>query len=90
MSRMACTGCERLRATCTPVDLNQIDPSLRTILAEAQKHRRVTLCSSDAVRVPAAIGYFRPIVVFPAWALQEIPTTELNAILLHELAHLRR
>ena len=29
-------------------------------------------------------------VVFPTWALSEIPTAELNAILLHELAHLRR
>jgi len=52
--------------------------------------RAVTLCTSDAVRVPAAIGYFRPIVVFPTWALSEIPPAEFNAILLHELAHLRR
>ncbi len=50
----------------------------------------MTLCISEAVRVPAAIGYFRPMVVFPSWALAEIPTQELNAILLHELAHLRR
>ena len=53
-------------------------------------HRTVTLCTSDAVRVPAAIGYFRPMVVFPTWALSEIPPAEFNAILLHELAHLRR
>jgi len=52
--------------------------------------RAVTLCISDAVRVPAAIGYFRPMVVFPTWALSEIPPAEFNAILLHELAHLRR
>jgi hypothetical protein len=29
-------------------------------------------------------------VVFPTWALSELPPAELNAILLHELAHLRR
>src|SRR5271166_1355307 len=80
----------RLRATCTPIDLRALDPSLRNGLADAQQHRRVTLCTSDAVRVPAAIGYFRPLVVFPSWALAEIPPVELNAILLHELAHLRR
>lgn len=80
----------RLRATCTPVDLDQLDAISRSILAEARKHRRITLCISDAVRVPAAIGYFRPRVVFPTWALREIPPAELNAILLHELAHLRR
>ena len=81
---------QRLRATCTPIDLGALDPSLRNLLAVAQKHRRVTLCTSDAIRVPAAIGYFRPMVVFPSWALAEIAPAELNAILLHELSHLRR
>src|SRR5271169_2222831 len=80
----------RLRSTCTAVDLNQLHPSLRNSLVEAQTDRRVTLCSCDVVRVPAAIGYFRPAVIFPAWVLQETPPAELNAILTHELAHLRR
>jgi beta-lactamase regulating signal transducer with metallopeptidase domain len=80
----------RLRATCAQVDLNQLDPALQAVLADAQNHRRVTLCVSDSVRVPAAIGYFRPMVVFPAWALAEIGPAELKAILVHELAHLRR
>lgn len=80
----------RLRATCTSVDFDQLDPRLRASLDEIQTRRSVALCVSSAVRVPAAIGYFRPIVVFPAWALSEIPSLELNAILLHELAHLRR
>ena len=80
----------QLRSSCTPVDLGRFGSIFQASIAEIQTHRRVTLCSSEAVRVPAAIGYFRPIVVFPAWALQEIPAVELEAILLHELAHLRR
>jgi beta-lactamase regulating signal transducer with metallopeptidase domain len=80
----------QLRSTFTAIELGQLSSTLRARLAEIQAHRCVTLCSSDAVRVPAAMGYFRPIVVFPAWALQEIPAAELEAILLHELAHLRR
>jgi bla regulator protein blaR1 len=81
---------QRLRATCMPVDLDRLDESLRASVIAARAQRQVTLCTSDAVRVPAAIGYVRPIVVFPSWALAEIPPAELNAILLHELAHLRR
>lgn len=81
---------QQLRATCVPVDLSQLGLRLSSRLAEIQTHRRVALCSSAAVRVPSAMGYFRPIVVFPAWALQEIPAAELEAILLHELAHIRR
>ncbi len=80
----------RLRANCTPVDPEKLDPALRSSLDEIQAQRRVLLCTSEAVRVPAAVGYFRPLVVFPAWTLAEIPMPELNAILLHELAHLRR
>jgi beta-lactamase regulating signal transducer with metallopeptidase domain len=80
---------QRLRATCTPIDLEQLDPDICSSLAAASQ-RRVTLCTSDAVRVPAAMGYFRPIVVFPSWAVAEIPPAELHGILLHELAHLRR
>lgn len=80
----------RLRSTAVAVDPNQLDPTLRAGLSAIQAHRRVVLCVSDAVRVPAAIGYFRPLVVFPPWALEEISPAELNAILLHELAHLGR
>jgi beta-lactamase regulating signal transducer with metallopeptidase domain len=80
----------RLRSSCRVVDVGQLDPMLRASLAAIQSRRRVTLLSSGKVRVPAAIGYFRPSVVFPDWALEEIPASELNAILLHELAHLRR
>lgn len=80
----------RLRATCTPVAMDQLDPILQARLSEIQSRRSVKLCVSDAVRVPAAIGYFRPMVVFPLWALSEIAPAELDAILLHELSHLRR
>ncbi len=81
---------QRLRASCTPVHPEQLNPMLRESLARMLRQRGVTLCISNAVRVPAAIGYFRPMVVLPAWSLAEIPPQELNAILVHELAHLRR
>jgi hypothetical protein len=40
--------------------------------------------------VPAAIGFFKPAVVIPTWSLEELSPAELNAVLLHELAHLQR
>jgi len=80
----------RLRATCSPVDPSELDPALQSELSKIQRLRRVTLCVSSAVRVPAALGCFRPIVAFPTWALAELPVDQLRAVLLHELAHLRR
>jgi hypothetical protein len=50
----------------------------------------VELCVSADLRVPTAVGFFKPSVVLPTWALAEFSPAELNAVLLHELAHLRR
>jgi hypothetical protein len=50
----------------------------------------VSLCTSDRVQVPAAIGLVDPVVVIPTWMMDEVSSDELKQILLHELAHLRR
>jgi hypothetical protein len=36
------------------------------------------------------LGFFQPAIVVPSWALHELSVEELRAVLLHELAHLRR
>jgi hypothetical protein len=52
--------------------------------------RSITIATSEYVRVPAAIGFWKRTIVLPAWALRELPLQDLNVILLHEFAHLRR
>jgi beta-lactamase regulating signal transducer with metallopeptidase domain len=79
-----------LRRSCSPVNTHDLDPLLQSTIAEAQAVRRISICSSDRLQVPTAIGFLRPAVVLPEWTLRELSTAELNAILLHELAHLRR
>lgn len=80
----------RLRQSCAPVDLEMVDPLLRKTLQEFDSPRRVTICVSDALPGPTAIGFIRPLVIVPSWAMRELSAAELNTILLHELAHLRR
>jgi hypothetical protein len=80
----------RLRKSCVPVNAAALDPLLQETLAEFDSPRAVTLCVSDDLRVPTAIGFTKALVVIPSWTMQELSTLELNAILLHELAHLRR
>jgi len=50
----------------------------------------VTLAVSGQVQVPAAVGFLKPLIVLPAWCMRELSVEELNSILIHELAHLRR
>jgi len=52
--------------------------------------RPVRLLKSSLATVPAVIGWFRPVVLVPAAALAELSPQQLQAILAHELAHVRR
>src|SRR5207248_10974238 len=62
----------------------------RQAIVEFSSSRRVALTTTERVNVPAAIGFFKPMIVIPAWALRELTPAELNIVLLHEFAHLRR
>ena len=50
----------------------------------------ITIAVSEEVRVPSAIGFGKRMIVLPAWAMRELSAEDLNAVLLHEFAHLRR
>ena len=52
--------------------------------------RRVRLLKSALVEVPMVVGYLRPVILLPASALVGLAPRELEAILAHELAHVRR
>jgi beta-lactamase regulating signal transducer with metallopeptidase domain len=80
----------KLRASCPAIDAATLDPVLRTTLQTFQAIRSVELRQSGRLQVPTAIGFLKPAVVLPTWAMQDLSTEELNAILIHELAHLRR
>jgi beta-lactamase regulating signal transducer with metallopeptidase domain len=50
----------------------------------------VRLLVSGALHAPAAIGWLRPIVLVPVGALTGLPAAQMEALLIHELAHIRR
>lgn len=80
----------KVRAGSELVDPASLDRVLQATLGGFQSSRRVTIATSEKLVVPAAIGFFRPMIVLPKWALKELSTAELNSILIHELAHLQR
>lgn len=80
----------KLRAHSSAMDLASLDPEVRRAWEEFQPSRAVKLAVSDELRVPTAIGFFRPLIVLPAWAMKELCGEELKSVLIHELAHLRR
>jgi beta-lactamase regulating signal transducer with metallopeptidase domain len=52
--------------------------------------RGVQLCQSALVEVPTVIGWLKPMVLLPASAFVGLTPAQLELILAHELAHVRR
>jgi Zn-dependent protease with chaperone function len=50
----------------------------------------VGLLESRLVLVPMVIGHLRPVIFVPLGLLNHLPAGEMEAVLLHELAHIRR
>lgn len=73
----------RLRKSSVAVPLSSLDQSLQKTLREFDGSRSVTLCTSNLLKMPTAVGFLRPLVVIPDWAMKELSTSELNSILLH-------
>ncbi len=70
------------------------DASLVAKLARLQRRlgvsRPVRLLKSALVEVPTVIGWFRPVILLPASTITGLSPLQLELILAHELAHLRR
>lgn len=52
--------------------------------------RSMRILCSEAVSAPALIGWLRPVVLLPAAVVTGFSVTQIEWILAHELAHLRR
>lgn len=50
----------------------------------------VVLLESALVPGPSALGFFKPLILVPVGLLNNLPAEQVEAILLHELAHIRR
>jgi beta-lactamase regulating signal transducer with metallopeptidase domain len=64
--------------------------ALARIAGALDLHRSVRLLESAAVEVPTVIGWLRPVVLLPVASLSGLSADQIEMILAHELAHIRR
>jgi TonB family protein len=76
-----------IATTAVPAELQQTFDVIRRRLGVG---RAVRLMHSALVQVPTVIGWLRPVVLVPASCLTGFSTLQIEAILAHELAHIRR
>jgi uncharacterized protein (TIGR03435 family) len=63
---------------------------MRALAARLGVTRPVRLLVSALVHVPTVVGWLRPVVLVPVGALAGLPAEHMEALLAHELAHIRR
>ncbi|MFY9728057.1 MAG: GWxTD domain-containing protein [Bryobacteraceae bacterium] len=63
---------------------------LHALAAAVRISRPVVLLESCLAGVPLVIGYWRPVILMPLGALAGLSAEQVEAILIHELAHIRR
>ena len=84
------TAAARLRRTgvCSPPPewIGRLDELQRRL----HMSRPVKLLESCFAEVPVVIGNLRPVILIPVGLLAGLPAAQVEAILLHELAHIRR
>ncbi|QSQ25456.1 energy transducer TonB [Pyxidicoccus parkwayensis] len=64
--------------------------ALEKALTRMRMSGPVRLLASASIDVPMVIGLWRPLILVPASAMTGLSASQLEAILAHELAHIRR
>jgi beta-lactamase regulating signal transducer with metallopeptidase domain len=62
----------------------------RLCMVMGVRRGRVVVAVSRAVRAPILVGLFKPMILLPVALLSELTPQQLELILVHELAHVRR
>jgi TonB family protein len=78
----------RTRGVCSAPDRWQNE--LLRLRARLRMTRPVRLLESCLADVPIVVGHIRPAILMPIGLLAGLPVGQIEAILLHELAHIRR
>jgi beta-lactamase regulating signal transducer with metallopeptidase domain len=81
---------ERMRRRATPITTGVAAAAIAKV-AKTWRLRGVPIVAqAERIVVPTVIGLLRPMILVPASALTALTASELELILAHELAHVRR
>lgn len=52
--------------------------------------KKITVLASDFINSPLTVGFFKPVILLPLSVLSHLSPQQVEALLLHELSHIRR
>ncbi len=80
----------RMKRRGTSVVPIAVEGRFHELMKAMQISRPIQIMQSSLTKVPMVVGFLKPMVLVPASSLTSLSAHELEAILAHELAHLRR
>lgn len=87
---IAIVQAERLRGRARTVADGFLVDSLNALCHQWSLRVTPILATTESIVLPKLIGLTRPVILLPASALSGLSAAELEMILIHELAHVRR
>ncbi len=78
---------KKLQSYPAPASLIQI---VSTISAKLNLQRKIQILESAIVKIPMVFGHLKPVILLPVGLAASLPIDQVEAILIHELAHIRR
>ena len=67
-----------------------IENRLKILAKKLRLGLKVEIFESELVRTPIVLGVFKPMILFPVGLVNGLSERQVEAILLHELAHIKR
>jgi len=83
-------GAERLKRSSRVIDRGEPNRLCRELARAMDITRKVTVAICDRISTPILVGLVRPTILLPAQAVTGWSPDQLELVLLHELAHVRR
>lgn len=78
----------------TNTGITKASPELRVFLQQAAAHigitKKVTIWLSSVVDAPLTLGFWKPVILLPIAAINHLNIQQTEAIILHELHHIKR
>ncbi len=65
-------------------------PLIKKLNKKFKIHREILFKESARITTPMVVGYLKPIILFPIGLINQLSTTEVEAIISHEMGHIKR
>lgn len=79
-----------LKNTAIYTTASQLEQALTRVKESLLIHKTIEIAESAKVNVPIVVGHIKPLILFPLGMINMLSVDEVEAIITHELAHIKR